>query len=113
MTIWSVPVFLTVVLTDLPGAGGIGVMTLDAEVSGVPGYKLQMTDSSVFVYTNINVDTRAIGSVSTANVFLANAVINSSPDDTTSQSVRAEHGPYGAGAPGSHGHRDQVCICPR
>ena len=60
-------------------------MTLDAEVSGVPGYKLQVTDSSVFVFSNINVDTRSIGSVSDANVFLASAVINSSPDDTSSK----------------------------
>jgi hypothetical protein len=85
MTVWSVPVFLTVAPTDLPGAGTSGTMTLDAEVSGVPGYKLQVTDSSVFVYSNIDVDTRAIGSVSASNVFLANAVINSSPDDITSR----------------------------
>ena len=84
LNVWSVPVFLAVLPADLPGAGTIGAMTLDAEVSGVPSYKLQITDSSVFVYTNIDVDTRAIGSVSASNVCLANAVINSSPDDTTS-----------------------------
>ncbi len=85
LTVWSVPVFLTVAPTNLPGFGTNGAMTLDAQVSGVPAYDLQVTDSSVFVYTNINVDTREVGSVSTANVFLSNAVINSSPDDTTSK----------------------------
>jgi len=85
MSVWSVPVFLTVAPADLPGAGFYGTMTLDAEVSGVPGYKLQVTDSSVFVFSNINVDTRSIGSVSDSNVFLASAVINSSPDDTSSK----------------------------
>lgn len=85
MTVWSVPVFLTVAPSDLPGAGFDGTMTLDAQVSGVPAYSLQVTDSSVFVFSHINVDTRAIGSVSDANVFLACAVINSSPDDTTSR----------------------------
>jgi hypothetical protein len=81
MTVWSVPVFLTVTPADVPGAGASGTMTLDAQVSGVPAYRLQITDSSLFVYTNINVDTRDTGSVSGASVFLASAVINSSPDD--------------------------------
>lgn len=83
VSVWSVPVFLVVAPTDLAGAGFDGAMTLDAQVSGVPAYSLQITDSSVFVFSNINVDTRAIGSVSNANVFVACAVINSSPDDTT------------------------------
>jgi hypothetical protein len=85
MSVWSVPIFLTVKPLDLPGAGFDGTMTLDAEVSGVPGYKLDVTDSSVFVYSNVNVDTRALGSVSASKVFLASAVINSSPDDTSSR----------------------------
>jgi len=85
MNVWSVPVFLTVTPQGLPGAGFDGTMTLDAATSGVPAYRLQVTDSSVFVYSSINVDTRAVGAVSTSNVFLANAVINSSPDDTTSK----------------------------
>jgi hypothetical protein len=85
LNVWSVPVFLAVTPQGLPGTGFDGTMTLDAETSGVPAYRLQVTDSSVFVYTNINVDTRAAGAVSTSNVFLANAVINSSPDDTTSK----------------------------
>ena len=85
MTVWSVPVFLTVSPALLPGAGFNGNMTLDAQVSGVPGYQLQITDSSLFVYSNINVDSGATGSISTAGVFLASAVINSSPDDTSSK----------------------------
>ncbi len=85
MVVWSVPVFLTVAPSQLPGASFNGTMTLDAEASGVPDYQLQITDSSLFVYSNINVDTAAIGSLSQANVFLASAVINSAPDDTTSK----------------------------
>lgn len=85
MTVWSVPVFLSVAPAQLPGASFNGPMTLDAQSSGVPGYRLQITDSSLFVYSNINVDTSTIGSVSSNNVFLASAVINSSPDDLTSK----------------------------
>jgi hypothetical protein len=85
MSVWSVPVFLTVAAKDLPGAGFEGTMSLEAQVSGVPAYALQVTDSSLFVFSNLNVDTRAIGSVSNSNVFVACAVINSSPDDTTSK----------------------------
>ncbi len=81
MTVWSVPVFLAVEPSQLPGASYNGTMTLDALTSGLPGYQLQITDSSLFVYSNINVDTDAIGSVSAKNVYLASAVINSSPDD--------------------------------
>ena len=83
MTVWSVPVFLTVVPSQLTDASFNGTMTLDAEASGVPGYQLQITDSSLFVYSNIDVDTSAIGSVSSQNVYLASAVINSSPDDAS------------------------------
>ena len=32
-------------------------MTLGAQVSGLPGYDLAITDSSLFVYSNINIDT--------------------------------------------------------
>ena len=85
MTVWMVPVFLTVVPTQLTGASFNGTVTLDAQASGVPDYQLQITDSSLFVYSNINVDTSAIGSLSSSNVLLASAVINSSPDDTSSQ----------------------------
>jgi len=35
------------------------------------------------VYPNINVDTSVIGSVSSKSVFFVNAVINTSPDDTS------------------------------
>ena len=45
-------------------------MTLEAQVSGVPAYSLQVTDSSLFVFSNLNLDTRSIGSVSNANVLL-------------------------------------------
>jgi hypothetical protein len=85
MTVWSVPVFLKVTASQLPGASFNGNMTLSAQVSGVPSYQLQITDSSLFIYTNINVDDGAIGSLSSANVFLASAVINSSPDDRSSK----------------------------
>jgi hypothetical protein len=85
MTVWLVPVFLTVVPSQLIGASFNGTMTLDSQASGVPDYQLQITDSSLFVYSNINVDSGALGSASSNNVFLASAVINSSPDDATSK----------------------------
>jgi hypothetical protein len=85
MTVWSLPVFLTVTPQSLPGASFNGTMTLNAQISGVPAYRLQVTDSSLFVFSNINVDSRAVGSVSDSNVFLASAVINSAPDDTSSK----------------------------
>src|ERR1035438_8391258 len=81
VTVWSVPVFLTVTPAQLAGAGFNGTMTLGAQVSGLPGYDLAITDSSLFVYTNINIDTGNVGSASSANVYLASAVINSAPDD--------------------------------
>jgi hypothetical protein len=85
MAVWSVPVFLTVIPAQLAGASFNGNVTLDAQVSGVPAYQLQITDSSLFIYSNINLDTSFTGSVSAAGVFLASAVINSSPDDRTSK----------------------------
>ena len=85
MTVWSVPVFLTVTPAELPGATFNGNMTLAAQASGVPEYQLQITDSSLFVYSNINVDNSSVGSISPSNVFLASAVINDSPDDLTSK----------------------------
>ena len=81
MTVWSVPVFLTVVPSQLTGASFFGSMTLGAQATGVPNYQLQITDSSLFVYSNINIDTGTVGSVSSSNVFLASAAINSSPDN--------------------------------
>ncbi len=91
MTVWSVPVFLFVAPTDLPGAGASGTMTLDAQVSGVPAYHLQVTDSSLFVYPNINVDTQAAAEPSPSNVFLSSAVVNSWPDDLSSQAFAPNH----------------------
>ena len=85
LTVWSVPVFLSVSAAQLTGAAFNGTMTLAAVTSGVPSYQLQITDSSLFVYSNIDVDTNSIGSVSARNVFLASVVINSSPDDQTSK----------------------------
>lgn len=85
MTVWSVPVFLAVSPALLPGAGFNGTMVLDAQTSGTPSYQLQIADSSLFVYSNINVDSSAIGSVSGNNVYLAGAVINSTPDDASSK----------------------------
>lgn len=81
ITAWSVPVFLAVTPAEVAGAGFNGTMTLGAQVSGLPGYDLKIIDSSLFVYSNINIDSAAVGSVSAANVYLASAVINSAPDD--------------------------------
>ena len=76
-------------------------MTLDARrQAALPSYQLQITDSSLFVYSNINVDTGAIGSLSSANVFLASAVINSAPDDQTSKAFAPCQAADGSGAPG-------------
>jgi hypothetical protein len=83
-TLWAVPIFLNVIPSQLTGASFNGNITLNAESSGVPSYDLKITDSSLFIYSNINVDTLAIGSVSSKNVYLASAVINSAPDDITS-----------------------------
>ena len=60
-------------------------MTLGAQVSGLPAYDLAITDSSLFVFSNINIDTAAIGSLSANNVYIASAVINSAPDDHSPQ----------------------------
>ena len=59
-------------------------MSTGYQASGVPDYQLQITDSSLFVYSNINVDSGVLGSPSSNNVFLSSAVINSSPDDASS-----------------------------
>ena len=85
VTVWSVPVFLAVAPAQLSPAGFNGTMTLGAQVSGLPGYDLTITDSSLFVYSNINIDTGIVGSVSPANVYLASAAINSMPDDHSPQ----------------------------
>jgi hypothetical protein len=83
-TLWAVPVFLNVIPSQLTGISYAGNVTLNSESSGVPSYDLNITDTSLFIYSNINVDTLAIGSVSAKNVYLASAVINSAPDDITS-----------------------------
>jgi len=85
MTVWSVPVFLTVGPSQLSGASFNGGMVLESVASGLPSYQLQITDSSLFIYSNINVDSESIGSISSSNVYLASAVINSSPDDRSAQ----------------------------
>ena len=82
LTLWSLPIFLTVTPAQVAAAGFDGNMTLGAQVSGLPGYDLAITDSSLFVYSNINIDTAETGSVSSHNVYLASAVINSAPDST-------------------------------
>ena len=84
MTVWAVPVFLSVTPAALPGASFNGTMVLGAVSSGLPAYALQITDSSLFIFTNINVDTRAAGSISSAYVFVAGVAINSAPDDLSS-----------------------------
>lgn len=81
ITVWSVPVFLTVTPAQISNAAFNGNMTLGSQVSGLPGYDLAITDSSLFVYSNINIDTGAVGSISSANVYLASAIINSAPDN--------------------------------
>ena len=57
-------------------------MSLGAVATGTPSSQFQVTDSSLFVFTNVNVDTLEVGSVSESDMF-AGAVINSAPDDTT------------------------------
>ncbi len=44
---------------------------------------LQVTDSSLFIFSNLDVDTGQIGQVSPANVFVAGATINSAPTTRT------------------------------
>jgi len=85
MTVWAVPIFLPVAPAAFPGASFNGSMVLGAVSSGLPTYALQITDSSLFVFTNINVDTGEAGSLSSAYVFVAGMAINSSPDDLTSK----------------------------
>ena len=84
-TVWSVPVFLPVTPSEVSGAGFDGTMTLGSQVSGLPAYDLTITDSSLFVYSNIDIDNATVGSVSPNNVYLASAVINSAPDDHSAQ----------------------------
>ena len=84
MTVWAVPVFLPIAPAALKDASFDGAMTLAAVSSGVPAYQLRITDSSLFVFTNINVDTREVGSAGSANVFVAGIAINSAPDDLSS-----------------------------
>jgi hypothetical protein len=86
MTVWAVPVFLPI-RPDSLGADTSydGAMTLGAATTGLPAYSLQITDSSLFIFTNINVDSWEIGSVSKSNVFIAGVAINSVPDDLSSK----------------------------
>ena len=81
VTVWSIPVFLPVKPSQVAAAGFNGAITLVAQVSGLPAYDLSITDSSLFVYSNINIDTATAGSVAASNVYLASAVVNSAPDD--------------------------------
>ncbi len=85
MTVWATPVFLPVSPSLLPGASFNGAMVLGAVSSDLPAYTLRMTDGSLFVFTNINVDTGLAGSVSAANVFAAGIAINSAPDDLSAK----------------------------
>jgi hypothetical protein len=86
MTVWAVPVFLPVSAAMLPaGTSFDGAMSLVAATTGVPAYSLQITDSSLFIFTNINVDSWEIGSVSKSNVYVAGVAINSAPDDLSSK----------------------------
>jgi hypothetical protein len=87
MALWSVPVFLAVTPAAMvaagAGTGTSGEISARAIVGGVPSYDLHVTDSSLFIFSNVNVDTGIAGSASTADVFLAGAVINSAPDDAS------------------------------
>ncbi|MFM0330068.1 RHS repeat domain-containing protein [Paraburkholderia strydomiana] len=85
MMVWAVPVFLPVTPADLKSASFDGAMTLAATSSGLPSYQLKITDSSLFVFTNINVDNGEAGSASSANVYVAGIAINSAPDDRSAQ----------------------------
>ena len=86
MTVWAVPVFVAVSPGQLPaGTSFAGDMTVGAVSAGLPAYALQITDSSLFVFTNIDVDSGESGSVSTSNVFAAGIAINSTPDDLSSR----------------------------
>jgi hypothetical protein len=85
MTVWAVPVFLPIAPTDLKEASFDGAMTLAAASSGLPAYQLRITDSSLIIFTNINVDTREVGSASSANVYVAGIAINSAPDNLSSE----------------------------
>jgi hypothetical protein len=51
MSVWNLPIFLTVGPKDLPGASFDGSMILDAEVSGVPAYSLQVTGGNIYPMT--------------------------------------------------------------
>lgn len=71
------------------GAGlGVATAALDFHLSSLPTVSgpppLQIADSSLFIYVNINVDDDSVGSVSPSNVFLASVAINISPDNRTS-----------------------------
>ena len=79
LTVWSVPVFLMLGPGDVGDGQPGGSSTLDAVVSGVPGYRLQVTDNSLFVFSTVDLGTSGDGDG--AGTFLAAAVINSSPDD--------------------------------
>ena len=86
VTLWAVPVFVAVAPGLLPsGTSFDGTMTLGAVSAGLPAYALQITDSSLFVFTNIDVDTGAAGTASSSDVFVAGIAINSSPDDLSSK----------------------------
>jgi hypothetical protein len=85
MAVWAVPVFLPLAPAALKDASFDGAMTLTAASSGLPAYQLRITDSSLFVFTNINVDTSEVGSASQANVYVAGIAINSAPDDLSSK----------------------------
>jgi hypothetical protein len=83
MTLWSVPLFLTLSGEQLPGFNDGGQLILETVSSGLPTHQLQITDSSLLVFSDINVDTHMVGSLSINNVFLAIAAINSAPDDAS------------------------------
>jgi hypothetical protein len=85
VTVWAVPVFLAVSPAALPGASFDGAMSLGASSIGLPAYALQITDSSLFVFTNIDVDSGVAGSASSSNVFVAGVAINSAPDDLSAK----------------------------
>ena len=89
LTVWSVPVFLPVTPAGLLNASFGGTVSLGAVSSGLPAYSLQITDSSLFVFTNINVDTAAAGSVSSSNVFARwRGDQFRGPDDLVFKSIR-------------------------
>ena len=69
MSVWSVPIFLTVSPSLLAGAGFNGNMTLERSRAAFQGTNCKSQTALCSVYSNINVDTFATGSLSSPGSF--------------------------------------------